>query len=106
VLHQKEGPVPSVHIRVAGSSTSSSDCRWRIVAVNGEVVYAQLTRGGDRSKVFTRLLNQSRGTFGTSSPFKWRHYPGDITIWCARWHLTATFMERRSPSELLSLVTD
>ena len=22
-----------------------------------------------------------------SNPFKWRHYPGDIIMWCVRWHL-------------------
>jgi transposase-like protein len=22
-----------------------------------------------------------------SNPFKWRHYPGDIILWCARWYL-------------------
>jgi IS6 family transposase len=22
-----------------------------------------------------------------SNPFKWRHYPGDIIIWCVRWYL-------------------
>ena len=22
-----------------------------------------------------------------SNPFKWRHYPGDIILWCVRWHL-------------------
>ena len=23
----------------------------------------------------------------TSNPFKWRHYPGDIIMWCVRWYL-------------------
>ena len=22
-----------------------------------------------------------------SNPFKWRHYPGDIILWCVRWYL-------------------
>ena len=22
-----------------------------------------------------------------SNPFKWRHYPGDIIMWCVRWYL-------------------
>ena len=22
-----------------------------------------------------------------ANPFKWRHYPGDITMWCVRWYL-------------------
>jgi transposase, IS6 family len=22
-----------------------------------------------------------------SNPFKWRHYPGDIILWCAKWYL-------------------
>ncbi len=23
----------------------------------------------------------------TANPFKWRHYPGDIILWCVRWYL-------------------
>jgi transposase-like protein len=23
-----------------------------------------------------------------SNPFKWRHYQGDITLWCVRWYLS------------------
>jgi hypothetical protein len=22
-----------------------------------------------------------------ANPFKWRHYPGDIIMWCVRWYL-------------------
>ena len=22
-----------------------------------------------------------------SNPFKWRHYPGDVILWCVRWYL-------------------
>ena len=22
-----------------------------------------------------------------ANPFKWRHYPGDIILWCVRWYL-------------------
>jgi hypothetical protein len=21
------------------------------------------------------------------NPFKWRHYPGDVILWCVRWYL-------------------
>jgi transposase-like protein len=26
----------------------------------------------------------------TSNPFKWRHYSGDIILWCVRWYLSVS----------------
>jgi IS6 family transposase len=28
-----------------------------------------------------------RRAITATNPFKWRHYPGDVILWCVRWYL-------------------
>ena len=34
-----------------------------------------------------------------SNPFKWRHYPGDIIMWCVRWYLSCMALRATKADE-------